>query len=133
MKVLTPFSWTETEGVRDEGEGGVAVEGGTLWEKEGVGLGEDSGRSGKRALERVAEDEEVGAAGDGGGVSGEGVGRKSVISDPEPWKASAGEEEERKVEGGKGEEVGESREGEEAGSNKSGLMGSMSGAGLGGW
>lgn len=77
MKVLTPFSWTETEGVGDEGEGGVAVEGGTRGEEE-AGLGEDSGRSGKRALDRMVEDEEtvVGATGDGGSVSGEGVGTR---------------------------------------------------------
>lgn len=52
-----------------------------------------------------------------------------MISDPEPWKMSGGEECERKVDGGKGEEVGESREGEEVGSNKSGSTGSMSEAG----
>lgn len=43
--------------MRDEGEG-VAGEGGTRGEKE-VGISEDSGRSGKRALERVVVEEDV--------------------------------------------------------------------------
>lgn len=55
-----------------------------------------------------------------------------MTPDPEPWKMSGGEEDRRKVEGGKGEEVGESREGEEVWSEESGSIGSLLEEGVGG-
>ena len=116
VKVYTPFSRTETEGVRvgergeeeeeEEEEEGMAVDGAML--EESVG----SGRSGNRALERVVVEKSgmavatpaVEEAG-GGEVSDseEEVERRSAASEPEPEKLSGGGEdemvEEEEVEG----------------------------------
>lgn len=135
VNVYTPFSRTETEGVRVEaGEEyeGVEVDGAMLAE-EG-----ERGRSGKRALERVVVVESSDMAVASSAAEGVGEGEDSVEevetrsgaeeeyvgSEPEPEKMSGGEEDEKEEEEGwRAGWAEEPREGKEV-SRESGSMGS---------